>query len=452
MLLNDSQINIVKKLFYLALILTSLDIFSIYLLQGLLGLKSDHLGYKIVNNLIYITNPIVLWYLVGRYTKDRTAALLAIAVTFIIYFVLTIISIFNDTSAGFDNIFSKTLAGSLPFLVFGIVHHKSAKGLLYLIPFFIFHGLYLGDLNFILDQVDRILRHVDLDGLLELKIPSNTSTSSYWQIYPLSKIIFFCQVIIQFILMVKFYSILSKKKWNDFILREVKPINIGKFGFSIIFWVSRFILLSLLFAFVYRMQWFNDTLVPKSILFLWLPSLALASFVFLSFYRNFLTSYFISKNLLPGWRYLLLNIPVINFFIWLNLILAKKTKKEKPVLLTEQIIKKQFDYTEKNINIKVTLTIAIIIITLMKYLNFHGTDKESLILIVNGLVSLIFLIAYFSNSRFYLPILIFSILIFFSLPILGGMESYPLIIASIINVIIWYPLYHLDKMTFAKEN
>lgn len=449
MFLTESQTTIVKKLFYLALFLTTLDILSIYVLRGLLGLNSDHPGFRIVNTLIYLTNPVVLWYLVGKFTKDSKAALYAMAMTIIISLGFTLANLLNDTSGGFDNMFIKTLTITLPFLAFGIAHHKSSKALLYLIPCFVFYGLNLGDLFFVFSRFENILRNVDFDGFFRIKIQSGAG--SYWHIYPLKRVIRFSHLIIEFILMIKFYSVLNKKNWNDYLLRTVQRMRIDTFGFSIIFWVSRFIILSLFFGLSSRMEWFNNVKLSNSMLFVWFPSLAIALYVFLSFYRNFLTSYLISKNILPGWRYLLLNIPIINFITWLHLILAKENN-EKPQLISNEIIEKQFDYREKNINIKVTIALAIIIITLLRVFNFRGSDEKTLILLANGIVSLLVMVAYFSNSKFYMPILIISLLLLFSLPILGAMEGLPLVIASITNVIIWYPLYHLNKMNFAEKD
>lgn len=446
MILDSPQIKIIKKLFYLALILFILVLLKTYILQGLLSLESNNLGYRIIDTLIYSINSVVFWYLIGKFTKDRTAALYAIGITILITSALLIISIDND------NIFLKSIVGSLAFLAFGIAHHKSIKGLLYVIPFLIFQGLDLGDLYFIHVRADRILSIIDLDGILQLEIPSRPDSSSHIIYYPIANIISFSQIIIQYILMIQFYLILNKKNWNDFMLRRVSLIKIDKFSFSIIFWVSRFIIMSLIFAFVYNTYSLNRSSISNSMMYLWLPSIALATFVFLSFYRNFLVSYFISKNLLPGWRYLFLNIPVINFFIWLHLLLTKETKEDKPSIATDEEIKKQFGYADNNDNIKIVLVFAIIIPTLLKYFNFNGSDNEALLLIANGVVSLIILGAYFYSSKFYFPLLLVSVLALFSLPFLNTIETYPLIMASIINLILWYPLFHLNKMTFEQQH
>ena len=198
MLYSETQSGIIKKLFYLALILLILDISSIYLFKGVFSIDYTHIVRRLTDLILYLVSPVVLWYLVGEFSKDKKAALIAI--------VTTLISALTIRFAGeFFNYYIRIFILASPFLTFGIAHHKSAKGLLYLIPFFIFQGLSLGNLHLIFNFINQYFFNYRPVNLFTINIASGDGSGFATSIFIVPALLNYCILILKYLILYVFY-------------------------------------------------------------------------------------------------------------------------------------------------------------------------------------------------------------------------------------------------------
>jgi len=263
-----------------------------------------------------------------------------------------------------------------------------------------------------------------------------------------------------FILFWAFYSILNKLDFKefDFSFNSIALSKHDRLTSSIIFWVLRIAIVSLIIN-------LSDFFVYFSIehsLILILKMLSLVSILYFVslIYRNFLVSFFVNLNIAPGWLYFSLNIPFVNFFVWLWLIVKSYSKNQisnhiehNNLSPSDQQIK--FSKSSKNQPI-ITLIISFHILAFAKnLLSLNGSvdyDNALIFILSSGLnFSLLLLFITNKNAMYYI-IGYQIILLFLSVLIDNNVLHSFLNPSSIISYIILFPLFHFQHLALKNSN
>lgn len=451
MVQHEHQSIIVKKLFYLALVLTGLYLILMFLILGYITDDTKSLYYLIPIRLLNSIPYLALWFLFGNYIKDKRAALAAMG-TFIVVSLFSAIFFNGQTTITFlEDFTTRTLLFSLPFLAFGLTHHKSWKGLLYLIPFVVFHGIEAQSIGFLFYKIEPYLRRIDLDDILSLSIPLHDSPGRSLSIYPLERVITYSLSILKLLLLTYFYKAEQNPSFKDFTFKNISLPRLDKVTFSIVFWLSRFVILSLYFGLVRMSELIFESSKTSFIVPFYILSFFVGVFVLVSLYRNYLTAYFVSQEIAPSWRFFFLNVPILNFFVWIHLMIRKTPNLDISIPETLKKLQKNFSY-EKNANLKISLFLFIVVVTVVKVLNMNGADDAKFIVIINGVVSSLVLLAYAYSPKIYIPLITLTFVTIVVATFLEIPEIYFLATVSLVNIVFWFAIFHFDELNNIKLN
>jgi hypothetical protein len=314
--------NFVKALKSIFTMLIILYVMSLLLQStGLNGFSLDSTNSFLrvfVNQLFQFIYGLVFWGTIFILTKDKTATLAVMALQMLLF----IYSVFIFSTSGdlhtVINSFTTLHHGVniLSFALFGLLHFRNAKGLYLIFAWLIVYGFTSG-LWFSngFSKISSLVNLLDLDRMFSYSIQGEEGhyrnvdflRPFYSQLYVLFDVIIFWFV----------YSLIKAGKSFDLTLRTIRLTRvINQLTFSLIYWPLRILLLIAAFGTLSMLAVSFQRAVTLTVMFQ-VAAGCFSIFVVGSIYRNFLTDYMISKGRSPGWLYWFLNVPILSFFAWI---------------------------------------------------------------------------------------------------------------------------------------
>jgi len=355
----------------------------------------------------------------------------------------------------YSDVFIRFIAPVSAFLFFGYDYFKNYK------------GLWLGVLGLMLSEYNSIFIYlndiVEMLGFRDMFYYSGDTVSFNYIDDFFNSFVLIIDFGVFWIILNYMKSFKNQK--YDFSFRKLIPFNIeDKVTFSVVFWLFRIVISFLMFKGLVFVEVFNNSGMGAILFFKLTVVLIVKTYVFGSLYRNFMVSYFLQRNHYPSWFYYVLNIPILNVIAWTIFMFQSKDKNnvvKDDVLdkfnevesVTErfQKLKAKFTTEKRNESIKALYYIIIIFsnlylfVTMIKHNNFEDFGT----VIILFFVSLAVITLYLNDSRGLFFILIF----YFSVFLIGeNFQIKELIevvsMASIMNLIIFYPLFHFDQFSY----
>lgn len=470
MILTKNFTKALNKIFLISIGLAGISILMSAVGMSGFSISETNSSTRIVLVQMRSLLPIgTFWFFVAFLTKENKGALIAFLLKFISWGYIT----FQFLSHGFSSelyYLPNLLSTILAYVAFGLIYFKKANGLYLLLVFVLARGIGIASSSYAYyDILSGLLRAVGLRDIMEFRIstgensyrPINLFVPFVRQMYlPLSLIIFwfvFC-TIRQF----------KQLKQFDISFRTVQLFSkLSNLSFSVIFWTFRLPLFISVFGIISYMDrvFIGDLNFDMAFS---LVCFCFAIFVLGSLYRNFLSAYFISKGLTPGWRYFFLNVPVINLFVWISLLLrpAKPedsfsaslsekvgTETDQKILMAKDLQKK-FVRDNRNNGIKLFIFLFIVLRSILKISGMDsrliGSDQGDPVLFsLLTLLSLGLTIWYFSHKKaLYVLFAIQSLLLL----VIGVFQFESMLqlttTSAMINMMIYYALFHFDKLNF----
>lgn len=384
----------------------------------------------------------LLWAVIYYMTKDKSSSMTGYLITFtgIILLNITNYILFSDQEMNDTNeIISlhsllniiQTLIFSLSFGVFGKLHFKKLKGaLLGCIPL-----LWMGTHNLLWPSSIHTLEFIN-------QFLSYKNSIEIIDAIPIIQLLFSPIILLFFGWL---YNEINNDKIADIFLFKSVTVNhtLNKLQFSIIYWMFRFIFL---FGIILSSQ--IQFYQPKWLLIIYLITGSIGFYFMISIYRNFLLSYLLNLGRYPSWLYLALNIPVINFFAWL-IVLMKKVNLQEIDLAK---ILKEYKIYDKNISIKRFLVIIGFVALIYSLLQLGFGKLDSFERPVIYFVSIGLFIWYFTEYRL-VYYLVFALVLITMVSLVEvnqyGREIitfYTTSFSGMLAILAQYPLYHFDKL------
>ncbi len=396
-----------------------------------------------------------LWLLIGYLVKDYKAAIVAIVVTVLLTYGIEAIAPRTYTSGPPKQDlkhFLLPIIYTLPVLSFGLIHFKSAKALKLLLYWALMTGLASTLNTGGLDQFfNSIMRIFGFRNGLDFRIPLGESRYRTISVLRIFSSEFF--IVIR---LTVFWWVYQYIKSDQPFFKNLNTVPEGSinsrlsfsvfyWGFRLILWVIAFGLLSYVAA-IFRMP-FDIVMIIRILLGV------LGTIVIASIYRNVLLAHYVEKNTYPNWQFFLLNIPIANFFAWLSCVL--KFDKTKNEVVTQEYfsnLKSRFIEYDKNGGLKVVVIIFSIISMLYQLnragLRIDGPSRDgALMLCFISMISLSLIIWFLYSKDAYIPLLVLSAsAIFVTIVIRNPDYLYPTMASSIINLVVYYGLFHFDDL------
>ena len=406
---------------------------------------SSWLYYLILYPLNMALNSLVLWGIIYYLTKDLRSAITGFLITVVGSIIAGGIFVYFSGEISYQptqelinkqNIFSAsiTLVSVLAMGAFGKMHFKNLKGILLgLIPL-----VGMGTYRILYSSLLRI--HELVNNLL----PYNYRV----EVFDMIKVYQFLLAPYILILFWWLYTTLKENHATKSLLFQSASVNrkLNKLQFSLLFWFLRVIFIAgALYASQLEFQ------ASKSFLVIYLITGFSGLYILFSIYRNFLLGYLLSFGNYPSWLYFGLNIPVINFFAWLTLMIKKPVEE-----LDKEKMMKQYDIHDKNISIKKSMVIMAIIGVIYSFLPLFFGELESVERPLTYLLSIGILIWFFADHRMtYIMSIVLSLLLLFTITEMERYGYSSTIIntsafAGMLTLIAYYPLFHFDKMEMRK--
>ena len=409
----------------------------------------------ILNNLKMHLATIALWVLIGYLTKDYKSAIAALVVTVLLRYGVEALSPRTYTSGPPKQDLKHFLIPILyvlPPLTFGFLHFKNTKAFKFILYWALMFGLVIalnpGGLERILSSITRIFGFRDL---FELRISTGESSYRTISIFRIFGSEFFLIVRLTVFWWIYEYIKSDRPFFKNLNTVPEGSIN-NRLAFSVFYWGFRIILWIIgigLISYIgrgFRMPF--DIVAMIRILFCMLGIVVAGSI-----YRNILIAHFVDRNKYPNWGFFLLNIPIINFFTWLQL-LINFNHIETKIASQEHFsnLKNQFIHYGKNSVLKVVI-ILISVFSMLYQLNragfrIDGPSRDgALMLCIVSLISLGFIIWFLSSKHAYIPLLVMSAASIFATMVIRE-EAFlvPTMASSIVNLVIYYGLFHFDDL------
>jgi len=375
---------------------------------------------------------------------------------------------------------------SLAYIVFALFYFKNTKGIYLVLAYLCMLGAFSLELAVMLNDMTSLLvdiptRLLALNIGMESKFYIERSIAflirkSY---YPLSLIIFWFM-----------FNIIKSNDKIDFSLRTIQiPQGMTKTTFSILYWMMLIILFLMVAGFFKRWSGEVNNAISESFMinllnFIKILIFFLAVFILGSLYRNIVSTFFILNAWLPAWAYYFLNIPFINFFVWLFLlqkpskaekILSEDAKKSSLIdasnenILKAEFLKKKFREKESVDNKRFILFFIIfikLIFFISSLLRANNTSinidmMAHIIFLIVFILDIVLTIWYFLDKRAFLILFALSsfsvlgiILTSVILSLLASQDylifvtDIPIGTSGMIGLIILYPIFHFNSLKF----
>jgi hypothetical protein len=419
----------------------------------------------IISRIFYLVPILLFWIPIGFLTKDFKSTYYVIA----FYILVSVVNVFVF-SKNYINISSHfsddkwrvlydgyfLVSNILGYLMFGFLHFKNPKGVFILLAYFAFYGISNGlNANFLDDTSGDfsiweeifIYNKINIGvGLISIQNILNFVFRSF-------------SVVLQITVFYFIYQKLSKKENPDFGFRKIfLSDEINNFSYFGIYWAIRIALFGIIFwlpSALFELEHFgNNGYFIISVVFV-----LFGIYVFGSIYRNFLTNFLMTKGRHPAWLYLFLNLPIIHIIAWIiSLFVNDKRKKLEANGFKgklEDQLKEKFNYNLNNVIIKI-IFILILFIPIFQYTGVivdsgvdYNKDELTFLLIASIVaIGLSVLYMWVKNAVYFLLILGVSL---FSYSLIDNNELVIKVIGlnTLINLIIYYPLFHFDQFKFA---
>lgn len=427
------------------------------------GSETLNYGPLFLNTLYYMAIPICLWRGISQLTGERRGSLIAGAIQSFMAGYLYY-STFTGPNSSYENSLSAywfNAAGLLIAVgVFAFFYFKERRKVVsfLLITFMVLLGFNMPTFDYG-ELVEKFYRLFGAKNFLSLSITAGTNSTR--RINMLTVLLSNMQLP-AFLLIIWF--LINKVKSARFF--DFKQVSIPEappmsaLTFSLIHWVTRLTLFVLIFGATRQLQKVANLDFALGPLVL-LTAILAALYVVSVIYRNFLVSYFVSRAKYPSWCYLFLNLPFVHVIAWGVAVTMPASKSvdygneqmiKEDVSATFSALKMQFTQN-KNAGILTFMLIVIILYTIVTSLNIRsGIGSQKTILIVVGIVSILLLLWYKSNSRAVYYILLIEAVCLFIAMLLGHIKLMtPLIFLGLSNYIIYYSLFHFDQFTLTSK-
>ncbi|MFP2997828.1 hypothetical protein ABN763_18085 [Spongiivirga sp. MCCC 1A20706] len=445
MLLNKPQTTTIKWLFFLLLSIALFDVLVDVILRVIFDLTYEHKLVRITNWIISYAPTFLLWYFIREHVANKKAAeygfiaivliaLLRLADIFIPYLSkgLTPYAIIN------------TIIYSIPFLVFGFVYHKNAKGLWYFIVYLIIAGIAMGNAYEINEFISGLFRYSSPFRKLFVFDEGGVF------IAPMPMLFYKLMVIPQFIAFFYLHNAILSAENNAFQFKKLRISNLSNLEFSVVFWTSRMVILTLIFSLISRLErrWGIGAGNDQIQLYIWVVSIITAAYFFSLIYRNFLTSYFVSKGIKPGWKFIFINLPIINFFIWLYITFFVNLPENLSIGDKIDKVTALFKNSTKNDQIKVVFYIIIILGIVVRLIRGGSNIDPIVVGLISGVLSIVALALYFAYSRTATILFGLNALLLLIIPFAPSGVLTAVLIYNMIYTLLWISVFHFDVFTY----
>ncbi len=448
MLLNKPQRTAIKWLFFILLSLAFFDIIADVLLRVVFDLPYDHKLSRIINWFEFNVTGFIFWYFIRKNVNNTRAVDFAIGALGLIT-LIKLVDVFvpflvrGMTSYPILNL----VIFSVPFLVFGFVYHKNTKGLWYFLTYFIISGIAVGTAYGVNDFLRNALPY---RSVLKTLIAYQEGAI---YIAPIPMLYYKLIWIVNFVVFFYMHKAIKSKENDAFQFKKLDVRPMSNLTFSVVFWVSRLVIITMIFSILQRIQrkWGLENLNSTIQEYIWVLSVIVAAYFFTLIYRNFLTSYFVSKGIKPGWKYIFINLPIINFFVWLYVTFFVNVQSS--ISLSDRVDKVTalFKNSDRNNNIKVAFYVVTLLGAVIRLISSRGRIDPIVISLISAVLGLALLALYFKYARTALFLFGLNALIVLAAPFGEMHEASPIFIYSMIYTLLWISIFHFDKYTYANE-
>jgi hypothetical protein len=459
---SNIELKTLSRLFlvtFIVFILLILD--QIFIDFDITGDKAKQRLNMLIMMTPYLIFDAAFWWGVAKVTKEKRGALIAFCINLAsMIFFLSGGMEFLDI--GRDSRFLISLLVSLAsFLTFGWLRFKNTRGLLIVLVVIAYSGLtQLTNYTTFYETVGQMGGLNDFDDYLKLSIPTSETS---WRMVDVFHLLYKAlQLPLQFLLFLFIYDRILREGKVDWSLKTaVIPENLTRKSYSMIYWSLRFPLFVITFGGLSYLTRHSNPIGDWQQMWGFL-SFVLGVFVLASFYRNFVTGYLLSKGKKPSWQYLILHLPVIHIFGWIHTLLLKspqpkalksdEDEKETSLSGVEKI-QKDFGYTDKSPLIKGLLVIFMILNMLNRFGKAGITFENmtgSIPLILYSVITIGLALWYMNDHRaifvLFIAQIVLALIILIAIPDLFWS---PIFVAGLVNVLVYFGLFHFDKIKFA---
>lgn len=416
---------------------------------------------QLVKNVISVT---FIWGCIYFLTKEKKGSVFALSLmllsTLVNYYLFYYTDFTKNPDIGGFLILIWTIPFLFGYLAFGIIHFKKTKAIAFGIIVIILNSISVHYVLFSL--IDDFLGGIDIDNIHKISVYSElneqTSRQNILQ-FIYSELIIISTIII-FWFTFTFVKNFDKDKFSFF--KIAIPTKFDKTTFSILYWTLRLSIISIVFGLANELYFLrSDTaeLYTNGIYVYNFIAQIVGLFILGSLLRNILVQYFVVQNKYPKWLYFWLHIPVINFFAWLVLL-------SKPSAVTNhsfdkiesemniENLKEDFTKSNKNNGIKVLIIVflALSLVDQIGKLTSGQSVDDFMIILLSLIISLILMVLYFENKKAIMGIFIYHIIIYTITAFIFPNHSLNLsFLIGMVNLLIYYPLFHFDNFTFYKS-
>ncbi len=452
--------NLTKDFTDSLLIITGISLAIALLHIGIIYFNT--IDYSTSYTIFYYISSLAFWGMVAQITKDFRAPLIALAIIIIPSIIVEFINVENILLRVFlFNIFPFIAYVTYGFLTFGNTFASYTMGLFGLAIVGIYRYVSMES------GFEDIFR--ELDWLrMEFVIEDDRTSSLYLASFFVMKL----GLIMNFILFWYVYSYLKVNNNKfDFSFKRTQLFgNMNPITFSIIFWVFRIFIMSSVVSVGNVAFRFRDNFFVTDIFFITISLIGV--YLLFSVYRNFLSSYFVQRKRYTSWFYLLLNIPIINIFAWLILLVSRdepidqyrrgvnvedySDKSNSRIKNDAFFLQRLFHVENRNAGIKVLIVILVILSLLITLVAQMSMGMANPIIIVGSLLSFIFLMWMFNAENAVYYIFGLYCIIFLVFPFVGldsrQFQYSSLTLFGVGQLMYILPLFHFDCLQFYDNN
>ncbi len=343
----------------------------------------------------------------------------------------------------------------LPFLVFGLIHFRRIKGVyLALMFWFIDWGAGIGHHTAPFNNIKNgVFRIVGIRDPLIWRVPNGEQ--SYKLIYPFQQIYYQSIVVLEVLIFWWVYNSISNGK--D-ILKNLMTIpnnpNINRVTYSIIYWSMRLFLFVAglgVATYLSRMASLGFNVFSSLRVLVYSLSIIIVAFI----YRNFLVSWSVSRGRYPRGTYFLLNLPVINLFVWAYSLFNYRKPYVAPNKADDSVteyVKSRFIQEGKNGGLKIILMLFFFISSLYQLhragFRIDGPSREGADLLAYMLCFSFFFVLWYLYDHKATAVLLVMTCLGLLLPTIFGYQGLQTIVmgSTIINIIVYFGLFHFDHL------
>ena len=401
-----------------------------------------------LNILLMIIKETVLWIAIILFTKERKGGIISLVYSLIILISSTIYFLNFDSSNSYNLYFPRTILYSLNFLVFGYFYFKDKRAVNFLLISLVFTGFYFISSAYPFFQyIRKTTRFLDIDELMRIKVYLENDV--YRLIYWPELLFNSFKNLYQFVLFIFLFDLLNKPGKVDLTFKSfhLKTDELDTISFSIKYWSLRICLIICSVGIVNMLIGISRNRNPDLAFYL-------APFFYLIFiyalgscYRNLLVSYLLSRGKRISWRFILLNVPVVNFITW---IVTVFTTSFNPSQINQEYIedqKKNHASSDRISTIKGILGLLLVINIFIQFmgLNFSAGGSEAGLTAAFLILSVVLYVWFMNDHRVYYFLIAIEFLAIIGLYLMKEENLAPVIMRlgfGLANIIIYFGLFH----------